>query len=294
MARRRAVPIGFLVMSWAWPAAAADPASQDPVERGEYIFDAAGCNACHTMAEEGAPRLAGGVVLATPFGTFHTPNISPDPEHGIGAWSDEDFIRALREGEAPDGSAYYPAFPYPSYTAMTEADMRDLKAYIFSQPPVARPDEPHALDWPFGWRFLLRGWRTLYFAEGPRLPPEGMTADLARGFYLVDAVAHCGECHTPRNAMGALDRDRWLSGNPSGPEGKPVPNITPHETGLAGWSVEDVAGVLDFGMTPEGDFVGGAMGLVVEETTGRLTDADREAIARYVLSLPAMESAAGP
>lgn len=260
-------------------------AAADPVARGEYVFDAAGCAGCHTAPD--GERLAGGRALETPFGTFRTPNITPDPEHGIGGWSDADFVRAMREGVGPGGTVYFPAFPYTSYTGMTERDLLDLKAYLDAQPAVAQADQPHELDAPYGWRFLLPAWRLLHFEPG-ELPEEpGRDPQWHRGRYLVQALGHCGECHTPRNRLGAMDEDRFLGGSEAGPEGRPVPNITPHpETGIGSWSPGDVTFLLETGMLPDGDFVGGGMNEVVEASTSRLTPEDRAAITAYLLSLP--------
>lgn len=279
----RAVRAAWLALPLAL--AGGGPAGADPVARGEYVFDAAGCAGCHTAPE--GERLAGGRALDTPFGTFRTPNITPDPEHGIGGWSDADFARAMREGVGPDGTVYYPAFPYTSYTAMTERDLLDLKAYLDAQPPVARANQPHDLDAPYGWRFLLPAWRLLHFEPG-ELPEEpGRDAQWRRGRYLVRALGHCGECHTPRNGLGAMDEDRFLAGSEAGPEGRPIPNITPHpEAGIGSWSAGDIALLLELGMLPDGDFAGGGMNEVIEAGTSRLTPEDRAAIAAYLLSLP--------
>ena len=267
--------------------AAAQSAQDASLERGAYIFHAAGCLACHTAVESGGAPLAGGRPLATPFGTFYAPNITPDRTHGIGAWSDEDFIRALRKGVAPDGRHYYPSFPYTSYTGMSERDMRDLKAYLFSQAPVARPNTPHDLGFPFGFRPLLWPWKLLFFSEGRRVEDPARDAPWNRGAYLVEHLGHCGECHTPRNALGALQHDRAMAGNPSGPEGKKVPNITPQKDGGIGdWSESDLTYFLKIGFLPDGDFAGGAMTEVIENSTSRLSDEDRGAIARYLFSLP--------
>ncbi len=266
-----------------------DPAA---VERGAYVFRAGGCLACHTdMKNKGAP-LAGGRALETPFGTFYSPNITPDPTHGIGSWSDADFIRALREGLRPDGAHYYPAFPYPSYTGMSERDMRDLKAYLFSQEPAAVPNRPHELGFPFGYRIALWPWKLLFFEPGRRAEDPSKDAQWNRGAYLVEHLGHCGECHTPRNLLGAVQRDRRMAGNPSGPDGKKVPNITPHpDQGIGDWSDSDLTYFLKTGFLPDGDFAGGAMTDVIEESSSHLSDEDRAAIAAYLRSLPPI---AGP
>ncbi len=271
-------------------AEAADPASDDPVERGEYLYHAGGCGSCHT-AEDGPP-LGGGVALETEYGTFHAPNISPNETHGIGGWTGEQFVRAFREGVSPEGLPYYPSFPYPAYTGMTEADLLDLKAFLDAQPPVDHQPPPHALDWPYGWRFLMRGWNLLFLEEGPFEADPGLSEAEQRGAYLVNALGHCGQCHTPRNWAGATrDDDLYLAGTKDGPEGKVMPNITPdEETGIGTWSVEDTAFLLEVGMTPTGDFVGGLMGEVVDNTR-RLTAADREAIGRYLRTVPPIEHA---
>jgi len=272
----------------------AEPALGDPT-RGEYVFHAAGCYGCHTDVRNKGRPLAGGRPLVTPFGTFYGPNITPDPQHGIGAWSFADFARAVRTGTAPDGAAYYPAFPYTSFTGMSDADLSDLWAYLRSVPPVARADTAHALTFPFGWRWLNHVWQLLYFAPKrfeAGAPPGGVADEDAwrRGAYLVNALDHCGECHTPRGALGAMRRDHFLAGNPAGPEGKPVPNITPHpKRGIGGWSADDIAAYLKIGMNPDGDFAGGAMAEVIEYTTSKLTDEDRAAIATYLRSLPPEE-----
>lgn len=259
---------------------------------GAYLFDAAGCKGCHTATGEGAVLAAGGRALKTPFGVFYGPNITPHPEHGIGGWSDADFIRALRQGVAPDGSDYYPVFPYPSFTGMTDSDMLDLKAYLDSLEPAAVPNRPHAVPLPLKFRPALAVWKLLNLRQGPLAPEGGRSKDWLRGRYLVRALGHCSECHTPRDPMGGPVADMFLAGTRSGPEGKPIPNITPHDgTGIGGWKANDIAFLLEIGMIQDGDFVGGAMGEVVEESTAKLTAEDRAAIAEYLLSLPAVENA---
>ena len=260
------------------------------MSRGAYLANAAGCEDCHTDREHGGRPYAGGRALATPFGTFYSPNITPDPETGIGRWTDEQFLRALRDGVRPDGANYFPVFPYPSFTNITDADALAIKAYLFSLPAVRQANRAHDVSFPFSWRFLQNGWKLLFFTPGPfRAAPERSEA-YNRGAYLVTALAHCGECHTPRNWFGATEPNRFLAGNPDGPDGKSVPNITPDpQTGIGNWSKEDITTLLTTGQTPEFDFVGGAMGEVVK-STARLTEEDRRAIAVYLKSLPAIRS----
>jgi mono/diheme cytochrome c family protein len=281
------------VLAWAAPAGAQQASDPAAVERGAYVFNAAGGCSCHTDVENQGQHLAGGRALATPFGTFYAPNITPDPATGIGSWSDVDFVRAMREGEAPDGSPYYPAFPYPAFTGMTDADLLDLKAYLFAQPAVANANREHELDAPFGWRFLMRGWRMLYFTPGPFVPDPVRSEALNRGAYLVEAMGHCGECHTPRGALGGLDHDLWLAGAADGAEGDATPNITPDaETGIGSWSDDAVRSVLSTGMLPDGDFVGGAMAEAVEGFR-HLTPADLDAIVAYLRAVPPVHNQIG-
>lgn len=271
-------------------ALAADTPPADAVRRGEYVFNAAGCLGCHTDEKGGGAPLAGGRGLATPFGTFHTPNITPDPVHGIGRWTEAQFVTAFREGEGPGGTHLFPAFPYASYTRMTDADLKDLRAYLMTRPASAQANRPHELDPPFGWRFLLPLWKALYLDEGPLPDDPSKPAEWNRGRYLVEALGHCGECHTPRDWMGGMDQDRRFAGTANGPEGDKIPNITPDpKAGIGGWSVGDIASFLEIGMTPDGDFVGSGMGEVIRNSTSKLTPEDRRAIAVYLKSVPAVK-----
>jgi|HubBroStandDraft_1064217.scaffolds.fasta_scaffold00009_25 mono/diheme cytochrome c family protein len=273
--------LAFAGLIAATPAAAAD----GHVDRGAYLFKAAGCAVCHTDSEHGGPALAGGRALKTDYGTFYTPNISPDPIYGIGAWSDADFLKALRQGVSPDGSDYYPVFPYTAFTLLSDVDILDVKAFLFTQAPVPKPNRDHEIDFPFSVRWALIPWKILYFREGvfqgdPRRPLEWN-----RGAYLAKAVVHCGECHTPRNWLGALIKSQRYAGVVGGPDGMNAPDITPHPDALGSWSTEDIATLLKDGITPSGDFVGHGMRDVVADTAA-LTDSDRHAIAVYVKSVP--------
>jgi mono/diheme cytochrome c family protein len=261
-------------------------ADEAAVRRGAYLFAAADCGACHTEPKGGAP-LAGGRALATPFGTFFSPNITPDRAHGIGAWSEADFRRALRDGKGRNGEYLFPVFPYTSFTGLGDADIADLYAYVMAQPKQEAADKPPQATFPFGFRPLLLAWRLLFFAEGPLAPLPDHDAEWNRGRYLAEAVAHCQECHTPRNFFGALETSHGYAGNPHGPDGQKAPNITPDAaTGIGKWSLDDIVTLLKTGQTPDFDFVGSGMGEVVRGT-GQLTDADRHAIAVYIKSLPA-------
>jgi mono/diheme cytochrome c family protein len=286
--------LAALALARPWSATAEAASAQDPqaVERGRYLATAANCAGCHT--EPGGPEYAGGRALKTPFGAFYGPNITPHPEAGIGTWSDADFLNAVKQGVSPEGHPYYPAFPYPSFSGMSDEDALAIKAFLFSLPPADRASRGHDLSFPYSIRLALWPWRWLYFDPQPLALPAGATDEVRRGAYLVEALGHCGECHTPRNWLGATDQERKLAGNPDGPEGEKVPNITPdEETGIGSWSTEDVVRVLETGLLPDFDAVGGPMGEVVKATS-KLQPADRAAIAAYLATLPAVSNPAVP
>lgn len=279
--------------AWAQaPAAGAQP-GPTAVQRGEYVFAVAGCASCHTAVEgtQRGPVGAGGRALQTPFGTFYGPNITPDPTHGIGRWSEADFLRALRDGIRPDGANYFPSFPYPTFTRMTDRDMRDLFAYIRTMAPVAQPSRPHDVGFPFNLRFLQTFWKLLFFTPGAYRPNPDATAEWNRGAYLAEAMAHCQECHTPRNFLGGMRSSMAYAGHRGGPgsggrENARIPNITPDRaTGIGAWSAGDLEEFLASGTTPDGDSTGGEMGEVVRESTGRMTQADRRALVGYLRGL---------
>ena len=277
--------LGVAVLGAAISAFAAAP--DDAVTRGAYLFAAAGCAGCHTRVKPKGGFLAGGRRLDTQFGAFYPPNITPDPLHGIGRWSLADFVRAMRQGRGPDGTLYFPAFPYPSYSGMSDGDLGDLWAYLKTVPAVAVTGPEHDLDFPFNLRVLVWPWRWLYFKGGALRSDPRRAAQYNRGAYLVRAVGHCGECHSPRGLLGGVDRERELGGNAKGPEGKLVANITPHaKKGIGDWTLPEIASYLQDGGLPDGDYAGGAMVEVIENSTSRLTGADRRAIAVYLKSVP--------
>ena len=223
--------------------------AQGDARRGAYLAKAAGCAGCHTAKKEGAAPYAGGRELKTPFGIFYGPNITPHPESGIGRWSEADFLRAL--------------------------------------PPDARKNQPHELRAPYGWRFLVGAWKWLYFTPGPFAADATKPAALNRGAYLVEALGHCGECHTPRNFLGGTQRERRLAGTASGPDGKGVPNLTPAK--LRKWDDRELREFLQTGLTPDGDVAAETMGEVVRNTTSQLTPEDLAALIAYLRSLPPLD-----
>jgi mono/diheme cytochrome c family protein len=262
-----------------WTSAAA----QGDVKRGEYLTKAGGCIGCHTEEKKDAAAFAGGRALKTPFGTFYGPNITPHPQAGIGRWTEADFVNAMRHGRRPDGANYFPAFPYPSFTKIADSDLRDLWAYLRTLPQSSRPSQGHNLRFPFGFRFAVTFWKWLFFTPGPFTSVPGATPVVNRGAYVVQALAHCGECHTPRNFLGGPKRNRFLAGGKT-PEGKDVANLTP--AGLKKWSDKDLADFLTTGITPDGDVPAEAMGEVIRNTTGKLTPGDLAALIAYLRTLP--------
>jgi mono/diheme cytochrome c family protein len=275
----------FLVPLPATISAATPTGTQELVERGAYVLRAAGCITCHTADGAEAPFLAGGRAIESPFGTFYGPNITPDRETGIGAWTEADLVRALHAGRGPDGRHYYPVFPYSSYTRMRREDVAALWAYLQTVTPVRQENRAHELVWYARFRPLLRGWKWLHFRPGEFTPLMDAAEQVNRGAYLA-ALAHCVECHTPRSRSGGLDGSRLFAGTRM-PDGDAAPNITPDtETGIGRWSRRHLARYLDMGMTRDGDFAGGAMASVIEQGTRHLTGEDRQAIVAYLLSLP--------
>lgn len=255
--------------------------------QGEKLFALGGCSNCHTA--EGGPTLAGGDPLETPFGTFYPPNITPDPETGIGNWSEEDFVRALGEGLSPQGQPYYPAFPFTSYTHLSQADLKALKAYLDTIPRVRRKTPSHALHFPFNVRVGLWVWRWLFFRPKRFRPDPFRSEQWNRGAYLVEAVGHCGECHTPRNWFGALDHGRSYGGAVVGE--LRAPNITPDpDYGIGEWSETDLLYFFQTGMKPDGDTVSGEMAKVIRNGTAKLPEEDLRAIIDYLKSLSPIAS----
>ena len=258
--------------------------------RGQVVFTAAGCASCH-MADgatgDAKLLLTGGQKFPSDFGTFVAPNISPDPVAGIGGWSVTDLASALWHGTSPKGAHYYPALPYWSYSRMTAQDMADLHSYLMTLPSVAEPAPPHEVGFPFNIRRLLGGWKLL------NTPPEwvvtgDLTAEEERGRYIAEGLAHCAECHTPRNAVGGLVLSDWLSGAPNPSGGGTVPNITP---AALTWTGDEVLEYLTSGFTPDFDSVGGHMAHVVENMAA-LPEGDRRAVVAYLAKVAPVESAA--
>lgn len=275
------------------PGAAAVPDSA-AARRGEYLANAANCTGCHTDKQHGGAPFSGGKAITTSFGAYYSRNITPDPQHGVGAWTEIDFHRALRDGIAPGGGHYFPAFPYPSFTFMTDADIADIFAYLQTQRPDPRKNRAHDVPFPYDVRLSMVLWRALYFEKGPLAPDPQQNAQWNRGAYLVVAVAHCADCHSPRTSLGAVDPERRFNGGTLyGPGEKHAPNITPDMTdGIGKWRIEDIAALLKTGITASGDTVSAPMSEVVDGTA-KLTDADRLAIAVYLKSVKPLPGKGG-
>lgn len=255
----------------------------DPAN-GESVFVASGCASCHAAPDAEADAkliLAGGQRFESDFGTFIAPNISPHPEAGIGDWSLVDFASAVKRGVSPGGQHYYPAFPYASYVHMTDQDVVDLWAYWQTLPADATPSRPHEVGFPFNIRRSVGVWKQLYLTDD-WVMTEAASPEVERGRYLVEALAHCGECHTPRDALGGLDRSAWLAGAPN-PTGRgTIPSLTPDDLT---WDPIEIAYYLETGFTPEFDSAGGHMVAVIENFA-KLPASDREAVAAYLKALP--------
>jgi len=271
--------IMVVVLYWLFarpPVVDADiPDSMAAIERGRYLVDAGGCVSCHEGVEN-PESLSGGLALESEFGTFYASNITPDEVTGIGTWTGSDFLLALKHGRSPDGSFYYPAFPYPSYSGLTDEDALDIAAYLKSLPAVKfNPPVPDVPVWLSRW--TLAGWNRLAVL-GKSTVPEETDDRIARGAYLARSLGHCGECHTPRNTLGIPDFEQEFAGARLGD--KDIEAIDAEA--LAEWTEKDVLFLMSLGMKPDGDFVGGEMEKVIEHNTSKLTREDQEALAAFL------------
>jgi mono/diheme cytochrome c family protein len=267
--------------------APAELRSADLITRGRYLTQAADCEVCHTR--EGGEPFAGGRAFKTPFGVLYSPNITPDPQTGIGAWTDADFLRALHAGVARNGARLYPAFPYDSYTLIADDDVRAIRAYLFSLPPVHATAPPNSLRFPFNQRWLMGIWATLYNPDQRFRPHEDRSAEWNRGAYLAEALTHCGECHTPRNLGQALNNRRKFAGAVTA--GWRAYNITADPvSGVAAWSDAELAEYLRSGHAAGRGPAGGPMAEEIDVSTSTLTTADLQALITYLRSIPAIRT----
>jgi mono/diheme cytochrome c family protein len=261
------------------------------LENGKTMFLIGGCASCHaTPGQDDKTRLGGGLGLKSPFGTFYTPNISPDGGEGIGKWNEANFVTAMLKGTSPDGRHYYPAFPYTSYQRIGTGDLRDLFAYLKTLPAVQDKSKPHEVPFPFNIRRTLGGWKLLFLDGKPFEGDPGKDAAWNRGAYLVNGPGHCAECHSPRNILGGIVASQRFAGGPEPSGDDFVPNITPKGLSM---SHEQLVKLLETGETPDGDTIGGDMAKVVANTA-KLGAEDRTAIATYVKSLPPVEGPKPP
>ncbi|MEN5160632.1 c-type cytochrome [Achromobacter spanius] len=264
-------------------AAAAEGAAL--IERGRYLALAGNCMACHTS--QGGKTFAGGTPIPTPFGTVYGPNITPDPDTGIGAWTADDFWQALHNGKSKDGTLLYPAFPYTEYTRVNRSDADALFAYLRSVSPVKQANRSPDMDFPYDQRALLAAWRALYFKPGVQAPDPGQSVQWNRGRYLVEGLGHCAACHTPRNSLGATrTRDALAGGVIPVLDWYAPPLTNDMQTGMGRWSAQDIAALLKTGISAHST-VSGPMAEVVLGSTQHLTDDDALAIGTYLKSLPA-------
>jgi mono/diheme cytochrome c family protein len=287
---------GFGVYWWLTVPTVVAPASLPPrtpnLANGLVAFSAGGCSSCHAVPNQpDRLKLGGGLAMPSPFGTFHVPNISPDPTYGIGRWSEADFVTAVMKGTSPDGAHYFPAFPYASYQYASVDDVRDLFAYLKTLPAVTGKIRDHDVPLPFNIRRNVGGWKFLFMDGKPVVADASRSASWNRGAYLVNGLGHCAECHSPRNFLGGIVEAQRFAGGPN-PEGEGwVPNIT--QKRLGDWSAKDIAYFLETGQTPDGDTAGGSMVRVIKNTS-LLPAEDRAAMAEYLKSLPPVEGPPRP
>ena len=273
-------------------ASSALPAYTPSLANGLTTFNAGGCSSCHAVPNQpDRLKLGGGLPITSPFGTFHVPNISPDPNDGIGRWSEADFVTAVLEGTSPSGTHYFPALPYASYQHARIEDVRDLFAYLKTLAPVPGKARDHDVPFPFNIRRNLGMWKLLFVDGKPFAPDPARSAQWNRGAYLVNSLGHCAECHSPRNFLGGIIDAQRFAGGPN-PEGEGwVPNIT--QKGIGEWSAKDIAYFLQTGEMPDGDSAGGPMARVIKNTS-QLPPEDRAAMAEYLKSLPPVEGPPRP
>jgi mono/diheme cytochrome c family protein len=303
MMLRRTLPVGLCVLAavfgvyW-WltspPTLVAVTASatQPNLANGQIIFNAGGCSSCHAVPNQpDRLRLGGGLAIPSPFGTFYAPNISPDPADGIGRWSEAGFVNAVTKGISPEGTHYFPAFPYTSYAHVKVQDVRDLFAYLKTLAQVPGKVRDHDVPFPFNIRRNVGIWKLLFMDDRPFIADPAHSVSWNRGAYLVNGFGHCAECHSPRNFLGGIIAAQRFGGGPD-PEGEGwVPNIT--RKGLGDWNDKDIAYFLETGQTPDGDSAGGAMVRVIRNTS-QLPAEDRAAIAEYIVSLPPVDGPPRP
>jgi mono/diheme cytochrome c family protein len=281
----RAILAGLILCTALSAARSAEP-SPETIARGKALVDAGDCYSCHTS--DPAKPFAGGLRIETPFGAITSPNLTPDRDTGIGAWSEQDFYRALRFGIAPGGSRYYPAFPYPYFAKLTRDDIFAIRAFLGTLAPYANKAPPPEMRFPLNFRVVMRAWNYLFFRPGILEPDQRRGADWNRGRYLVEALGHCGACHTPKNLFGADRRNRAYAGGLI--DGWFAPRLDAAErSGLASWKVEDIAEYLSTGRNQK-SHAGGPMAEVVVNSTSKMSDADIRAIAVYLKSLPSGNS----
>lgn len=269
----------------------AEMASSNLIARGEYLARAADCAACHTT--KGGKAFAGGRAFKLPFGTLYTPNITPDAETGIGSWSDAEFVRAVHSGIAKDGTRLYPAFPYASYTMLTDEDVLAIKAYLFSMPAVHQANISSALAFPFNQRWLMSIWSVLFNPNKRFQPLPDRSPDWNRGAYLVEAAAHCGECHSPRNLMQAMDNRSKFAGGAA--EGWSAYNITSDaQSGIGDWTPAEISRYLSTGHAQGRGSASGPMAEAIDISLRHLRPDDVAAMATYLKTVPAVRSAELP
>lgn len=251
----------------------------DLIKRGEYLAQAGDCIACHT--KKGGLPFAGGLPISTPFGIIYSPNITSDKKYGIGNWTQAQFNKAMREGKAPDGSNYFPVFPYPNFTKITDEDLVALKAYFDAVPPVPEHNKPVDMMWPFSWRFLQDFWKLMYFHKGVYKPDPKESPEWNRGAYLVQGLGHCGMCHTPLNILGAPEQKYALTGGFA--SGSYAPNIS--FSRLVNTSASQIVNVFVNNKLLSGGRIVGPMSEVIHDSLEYLSDEDLSAIATYLKSV---------
>lgn len=276
----------FITLPQTLPASEFAADYKPDVANGQVIFTVGNCSACHkSLGQDDRTQLAGGLEMKSPFGTFVVPNISSDKQYGIGDWTEVQFVNAMKRGTGRNGEHLYPAFPYSSYSLLKTSDVRDLFAYMQTLPAAAKPTAPHQLKFPFNIRLAVGGWKLLFFKPHEFTPDPNQSAAWNRGAYLAEGPAHCGECHTPRNALGGIEADKLYAGAPNLEEGgRFAVNITPSEDGIGDWTEEEIAEFLKSGIDKCFNEPSGMKEVIA--STSKLSDEDLAALGVYFHALP--------